>query len=326
MSALAAPSTADRPARGLGSQQAPAGRSAAPPPALHVVPAPPWKAPLAPFILVSVTMVVVGLLGLLLLNTLVAQDSFQARALERESTLLREREQTLRSEVVKLAAPGVLAHGAKALGLVPANTPGFVRLSDGKVTGEPKAASAPPPPAAVAAAMPGLTLAPPVTGLAPAVTPPAMKTAPEPATKTAPTAAKRPAPTKPGAAPATKPAAKQAATKQPVAKPAATKPAAPKQAAPKQAAPKQAAPKQAEPKQAAPKPAPATTKPAAPTTTTAPAKAPVRTPAPHPARKAPVVQTVSPGVQSPAQQAVAKPDTADTQAPQPPVANAPGTP
>ena len=120
------------------------GRRPAAPPALHVVPAAPWRAPLGPFLLVSVAVVVAGLLGLLLLNTLVAQDSFRVHRLEKDGSALREREETLKTEVAKAKAPGILALRAIGLGLVPGNTPGFVRLRDGRVMGEPKTALAPP--------------------------------------------------------------------------------------------------------------------------------------------------------------------------------------
>lgn len=205
-------------------------RRASSPPALHVVPAPPWRAPLAPFILVSVSVVVAGLLGLLLLNTLVATDSFRARALERESTLLHEREQTLHSDVAKLQAPGILAHRAKAQGMVPGNTPGFLRLGDGRVTGELKAAVAPAPPPPVPAG-PALTIAPPVVDMPPQTepdpvlvpTPPAAGNRPKaakPATTTKSATTTKPVATKPGAKKplTTKPGAARPAVKTPAAK------------------------------------------------------------------------------------------------------------
>jgi hypothetical protein len=129
------------PARG---RSQPVRRTPVPRPQLRAVPAPPWRAPLAPFVLVAVALVVSGLLGLLLLNTLVAQDSFRVRQLERETTALREQEQQLRGEVAHLDAPGVLAAEAARLGMVPAGPPAFLRLSDGRVFGHPSPAPARP--------------------------------------------------------------------------------------------------------------------------------------------------------------------------------------
>jgi hypothetical protein len=165
VSAAAAPArAAARPASRPATRPG-AARRTPPPPALHVVAAPPWRAPLAPFILLSVAVVVAGLLGLLLLNTLVAQDSFRLHAIEQDSTALREREQTLISELARMKAPGELADRAQKLGLVEGNTPGFLRLHDGSVVGDPKAAQLPLPPAP-----PTSTVAPPVTTVAPPVT------------------------------------------------------------------------------------------------------------------------------------------------------------
>lgn len=206
--AAAAPAT--RTARPPRAPAPPARRPAAPTPApaLHVVPAPPWRAPLAPFILVSVSAVVAGLLGLLLLNTLVAQDSFRVHRLERARTALLEQEQSLDSQVARLQAPAVLAQRAQGLGLVPGNTPGFLRLRDGQVTGTPAAALSPLPPQAPAASV---TVAPPVTGPPPAA-----------ATKTAPTPAPRPTAQQQNG----KSTAQQPVVKQPARQPVGTKPAA----------------------------------------------------------------------------------------------------
>lgn len=137
--------------------------------------------------------VVAGLLGLLLLNTLVAQDSFHVHRLEKDSSALREREETLKTEVAKLKAPGILANRATGLGLVPGNTPGFVRLRDGRVIGEPKTALAPPVASLVPAA-PATALAPPV----PSPVPSPVAAAKVPAGVKVPAGTKAPAVTNPG--------------------------------------------------------------------------------------------------------------------------------
>jgi hypothetical protein len=99
--------------------------------------------------LLSVVLVVVGLICLLLLNTLVNHDSLRVGRLEQQAVALDERAQVLASDVARLQAPASLASRAQALGLVPGGTPAFVRLSDGRVVGTPTRAVAPPPPPAV---------------------------------------------------------------------------------------------------------------------------------------------------------------------------------
>jgi hypothetical protein len=106
MSAATAPAArtgrAGSPARAPGAARHPAPR---PTPRLRAVPAPAARRPLAPFLLVTVGLAVAGLVGLLLLNTLVAQDSFRLSALQRDNRALAEREQVLVARVSALDAP-----------------------------------------------------------------------------------------------------------------------------------------------------------------------------------------------------------------------------
>jgi hypothetical protein len=115
--------------------------------------------------LLSVLLVLAGLIGLLLLNTLVNQDSFRVGSLEAHTTALDERAQVLATELARLQAPSTLATRAQARGLVPGATPAFVRLADGRITGTPARAVAPPPPAPPAPPPAKVTTAPkPVRG------------------------------------------------------------------------------------------------------------------------------------------------------------------
>ena len=136
MSPAAAPARKPAPAR----RTAPARR-----PALRVVTPVPSRAPRAPFVLFSMLLVGAGLVGLLVLNTVVAQDAFTLHDLDRETAALAEREQLLREEVAALEAPAAVADRASELGLVSAGDPVFV-TADGRVLGNPVAATAPPPP------------------------------------------------------------------------------------------------------------------------------------------------------------------------------------
>ena len=91
----------------------------------------------APFVAVVVLILAAGLLGLLLLNTVLAQDAFRLHALQLQARVLADQEQALQRDVERLQSPQVLAAKASALGLVPAGPPVFLRLSDGKVLGVP---------------------------------------------------------------------------------------------------------------------------------------------------------------------------------------------
>jgi len=117
--------------------------AAQPRPQLRAVPAPLWRAPLAPFVIVAVALVVAGLLALLMLNTLVAEDSFRVRQLEQQTTALREQEQVLLAQVARLDSPAELAEKAGKLGLVPAGSPAFLELPSGRVRGLPRSAESP---------------------------------------------------------------------------------------------------------------------------------------------------------------------------------------
>jgi cell division protein FtsB len=114
-------------------------------PNLRVVTPVPSRAPRAPFVLFSMLVVGLGLVGLLVLNTVVAQDAFTLHDLGTSGSALDEREQRLDQEVAALEAPAALAARARALGMVQAGDPVFLG-AHGKVLGNPVPATAPPPP------------------------------------------------------------------------------------------------------------------------------------------------------------------------------------
>jgi hypothetical protein len=99
-------------------------------------------APRVPFAALVLTVLALGLVGLLLLNTSLQQGAFYARDLEaRAQTLTQERE-ALQLRVAELREPQQVAEKAAALGMVPNPSPAFLRLSDGKVLGDPSPAGA----------------------------------------------------------------------------------------------------------------------------------------------------------------------------------------
>ena len=110
---------------------------------LRLVPQRRSSAPRTPFVAVVVALLVVGLLGLLLLNTVLAQDAFRLHVLQTQGSVLANQELDLQRQVEGLRAPAGLASRARALGLVQGGPPAFLRLSDGAILGQPVAGVAP---------------------------------------------------------------------------------------------------------------------------------------------------------------------------------------
>ena len=123
---------------------------------LRLVPPLRTGAPRAPFVLLLGTLLVGGLIGLLVLHTALAEDSFRLHDLKVRSALLTDRQQALEQTVASEAAPKRLATRAEAMGMVRSENPAFIRLSDGKILGRPKAGVAP---VVVAPAAPAVKLA-----------------------------------------------------------------------------------------------------------------------------------------------------------------------
>lgn len=97
----------------------------------------------APFIVLIALLCVGGLVSLLLLNTVLAQDAYTLHSLQKETAALADTEQALAQQVAQAENPAVLAERARSLGLVPAPNPVFVRGSDGTILGVPTPAVAP---------------------------------------------------------------------------------------------------------------------------------------------------------------------------------------
>lgn len=89
----------------------------------------------APFLALVLTLLAGGLLGLLLLNTVVAQQAFALHRLNGDIAALAPTEQQLQRSVADLQAPAALAARARALGMLPATTMLFIRLPDGAILG-----------------------------------------------------------------------------------------------------------------------------------------------------------------------------------------------
>jgi hypothetical protein len=83
-----------------------------------------------------VSILTAALLGALLLNVAMAQSAFDIRNRQIEVARLTERAQDLEQQLQRAASPASLAGRARALGMVPAPAPAFLRLSDGAILGE----------------------------------------------------------------------------------------------------------------------------------------------------------------------------------------------
>jgi hypothetical protein len=98
-----------------------------------------------PAVLASGVVMLATLMAVLLLNIALSRGSYADQTLTDRQTQLAEREQALREQLAASEAPGALDARARALGMVPAGDPGYLRLTDGTVLGKPEPATAPTP-------------------------------------------------------------------------------------------------------------------------------------------------------------------------------------
>lgn len=103
---------------------------------LNVVPRMRSRAPRVPFVTLVSLLLLAGVVGLLMFNTNMQQNSFAATDLEQQASDLTSREQTLAMQLEKLRDPQRVAEQAQSLGMVPAVHPAFLNLADGKVVGD----------------------------------------------------------------------------------------------------------------------------------------------------------------------------------------------
>jgi hypothetical protein len=105
-----------------------------------VAPPTPVSLPRPAFLVLVVAIVVGGVLGVLLLNTKINENAFRLDDLRARQAALDLQEQRLAQALAEKESPGNLAAAARRLGLVPAGTPAFIRLPDGRVVGVPQPA------------------------------------------------------------------------------------------------------------------------------------------------------------------------------------------
>lgn len=151
-------------------------------PGLRVVTGAPPRHGGAAFGIICATLLAAGLIGLLLLNTVLAQGSFTLYKLQATSDQLTDTEDALIQSLEASKSPASLAAKAAGMGMVPAQSAAFLRLSDGRVIGVAKPATAAPGFTVVRtrSSVPAPVLAPPAP-VAPVT--PAAKPPPKPATR-----------------------------------------------------------------------------------------------------------------------------------------------
>ena len=104
-------------------------------------PALPISLPRTPFLALVAGLVIVGVLGVLVLNTKINENSFRLNDLRATQAALDLQEEQLAQNLAELESPGNLRAAANRLGLVPAGTPAYISLPDGRVVGVPQPAS-----------------------------------------------------------------------------------------------------------------------------------------------------------------------------------------
>jgi hypothetical protein len=148
---------------------------------LRVVPAAIRRTGNGVFALLCITLLAAGLVGLLMMNTALASGIYQLKDLQTQAGTLTDQQEQLTQLVDDLRSPRNLAAKAQQLGMVPARSMAFVRLSDGTIIGTAQPAkddqrlnvvtapvAPPPPPPPAPAPDPAATTAPTT---APAPTP-----------------------------------------------------------------------------------------------------------------------------------------------------------
>jgi len=93
------------------------------------------------FIFIVIGIAIFGMLASLLVNMRSAEASIQKAQLQNQLSNLVSQQQALERTVISSESPENLVKAAYRMGMVPAGSPAFIRLSDRKVLGTPMAAS-----------------------------------------------------------------------------------------------------------------------------------------------------------------------------------------
>ena len=104
-------------------------------PPLQLVSPMPRRRSNLPFVLFCSFVLAAGLMAVLWLNMALSAGSYEMHDLEARASLASDKEGALREQLAVESSGGRLAERAGKLGMVPAGTPIFLRLPDGKVFG-----------------------------------------------------------------------------------------------------------------------------------------------------------------------------------------------
>lgn len=104
---------------------------------LRIVAPPKGKATGMPFVVLVIVLFAAGLIGLIFLSTVLQSQAFTIAELHREARALETSQSAIVHDLARQQSPSSVAAAALALGMVPNTNPVFLRLSDGKVIGEP---------------------------------------------------------------------------------------------------------------------------------------------------------------------------------------------
>jgi outer membrane murein-binding lipoprotein Lpp len=102
---------------------------------LRVAPPLPVSVARAPFVATLLFVVVAGVVGILVLSTLINANQFKLNELQNKQATLNQQQQQLQQNLVQQEAPGSVVADANRLGLVPAGPLGYVQLPNGSVVG-----------------------------------------------------------------------------------------------------------------------------------------------------------------------------------------------
>jgi len=90
-----------------------------------------------PFMLILAGVLVAGLVGLLMLQTRVQEQSFEVHRLQAEATALGYQQAQLETQIEQKSTPAEIARQARALGMVPNPDSVFIDVRTGAVVGTP---------------------------------------------------------------------------------------------------------------------------------------------------------------------------------------------
>lgn len=124
----------------LASPRAKSNRPVSSPKRLRLVAPPRNQAGRAPFVMVVITVISLGLVGLIFMSTVLQGQAFEIARLNLEAAQLQTQQDALIHDLDQMKSPAGLAGSAVAYGMVPNTNPAFLRLGDGKVIGKPQPA------------------------------------------------------------------------------------------------------------------------------------------------------------------------------------------